>query len=149
MVLVLSIMEDLRINDEIVIPGSELEIGASRSGGPGGQHANKVSSRVTLSWSVATTNALQPWLRARVMRRLASRITRDGILMVHVEDHRSQHRNREVARERLAALIRGALAPRKRRVPTRPSGAARRRRLADKRHRAAIKQRRRRPGESD
>lgn len=142
-------MEDLAINADVVIPGGELQLTASRSGGPGGQHVNKVSSRVTLSWSVATTRALQPWQRARVLRRLAARLTRDGEIRVHVEDHRSQHRNREVARERLAALVRGALATRKRRVPTAPAPSDRRRRVEDKRRRAAIKRSRRPPDAQD
>ena len=140
---------DLEISEGVVIPAAELEVTASRSGGPGGQHVNKVSSRVTLSWSVTTTRALQAWQRARVLRRLASRLTRDGVIRVHVDDHRSQHRNREVARERLAALVRGALTTRKRRVPTTPAPADRRRRLEEKRQRSAIKRSRRPPDAHD
>ena len=142
-------MDDLAISDGVVIPAGELELSASRSGGPGGQHVNKVNSRVILSWSVLETNALQSWQRARVMRRLASRITRDGKLLVQVDDHRSQHRNREVARERLAELIRSALATRKRRIPTAPGPNARRRRVEDKRRRGAVKRSRRRPIETE
>jgi ribosome-associated protein len=142
-------MEDLTVNADVVIPGAELRASTSRSGGPGGQHVNKVNTKVTLAWSLEQTSALQPWQRARAMRRLASRLTRDGMLVVQVDDHRSQRRNLELARERLAELLGQALAPRKRRVRTAPSAAARRRRLDDKRRRSALKKSRRRPGEED
>jgi ribosome-associated protein len=141
--------KDLPIRDGIAIPGAELRFTASRSGGPGGQHVNTTSSRVTLHWDLAGTTALDPWRRARVMRRLRSRMTRSGEIQIHVEDERSQHRNREIARERLAELIREALRPRKRRVRTRVPAAQRKRRLEHKRRRAETKRRRRRPVDND
>ncbi len=129
----------LRVDARIEIPGDELRFVASRSGGPGGQHVNKTSSRVALLWDVAGTRALDPVQRARVLRRLGGRVSRDGILRITADDERSQHRNRELARERLAALVAAALARRKRRLPTGPTEAARKRRRDEKRRRGALK----------
>lgn len=136
---------DLVIQDGIVIPAAELEITASRAGGPGGQHVNKTSSRVTLRWNLERTAALPSWLRARALRRLRRRLTRDGALIVHVDDERSQHRNREIARERLAEIVRGAIRARKQRVETSVPRAVRERRLVLKRRQGARKRERRRP----
>jgi ribosome-associated protein len=133
----------LKVDELVEIPGDELGFVASRAGGPGGQHVNKTASRVTLRWDVERSRALDPVQRARVLRRLRGRISRDGILSVTAEDERSQHRNRELARERLAALVAWALARRKRRLPTGPTEAARRRRRDDKRRRGAVKRLRR------
>ena len=132
----------------LAIPGSELREQASRSGGPGGQRVNKVSTRVTLRWSVATSSALTEAQRARLAGRLAAKLTRDGELVVHAGGERSRARNRALARERLAALVRGALAVRRPRRPTAPSAGGRERRLAAKRRRSERK-RERRPGASD
>jgi ribosome-associated protein len=140
---------DLTIQEGIEIPAAELETTASRAGGPGGQHVNKTSSRITLRWNLARSRALPPWLRARAMRRLRGRMTRDGALIVHVDDDRSQHRNRELARERLAELVREAIRPRKRRIETAVPREARERRLEQKRRRGARKRERRRPDEQD
>jgi ribosome-associated protein len=135
---------DLAVRRNLVIPGSELRETSSRAGGPGGQHVNKTSTRVTLRWSVARSAALSDAQRARLRRRLASRLTRGGDLVVHAATTRSRARNRERARERLAELVRDALAvPRPRRA-TRPSAASRERRLETKRRRAAAKRRRNR-----
>jgi ribosome-associated protein len=129
----------LRVDQQVEIPGDELRFVASRSGGPGGQHVNKTSSRVTLLWDVERSRALDPVQRARVLRRLRGRISRDGILRVSAEDERSQLRNRESARERLGALVAWALARRKRRLPTGPTRAARERRCDEKRRRGDLK----------
>jgi ribosome-associated protein len=139
--------KDLRVSERVVIPGAELSFTASRSSGPGGQHVNTTSSRVTLRWSLEQTSALDPWRRSRVMRRLRSRMTRAGEILVHVDDERSQRRNRELARERLAQLVRDALRPRKRRLPTFVPGREKRRRLEGKRRRSALKKQRRRPAD--
>jgi len=132
-----------------VIPAAELEITASRAGGPGGQHVNKTSSRVTLRWNLEQSTALPPWLRARAMRRLRRRMTRDGALVVHVDDERSQHRNRDKARERLAELLREAIRPRKKRIATVVPRAVKERRLKDKRRRSDRKRQRRKPTADD
>lgn len=125
-------MEDLEVQEGVTIPGWELYFTASRSGGPGGQHANKTNSRVTLHWQIGNTTALTPGQRARVMRKLRSRIDDAGVLQISAEDERSQHRNRALARERLAALVRDGLKVPKRRRKTRPSRGAVRRRLKAK-----------------
>ena len=131
--------------DPFVIPGTELEELASRSSGPGGQHVNKVSSRVTLRWNALASEAVSEEQRARILRALSSRITRRGLLVVHAQRHRSRSRNRELARERLAELLASALAERRPRVRTRPSRAATRRVRDAKRQRSALKRTRQRP----
>lgn len=143
-------MEDnLYVREGVVIPGGELEVVASRSGGPGGQNVNKVASRVTLRWSVRSTVALDAEQKRRVAERLASRLTVEGELVIHADEHRSQPLNRASARARLAALLREALYVAPPRIPTRPSRAAKRRRLATKKLRAKVKQARRAPGADD
>jgi ribosome-associated protein len=133
---------DLAVTPGLSIPGDELRESASRSGGPGGQHVNKASTRVTLRWSPAGSRVLTPARRARLLTRLASRLTRGGDLIVHASRYRSRARNRELARERLAELVREALARRRARVATRPTRASRDRRLQAKRQRSALKKRR-------
>jgi len=111
----------------------------SRSSGPGGQHANTASTRVSLSLDVTTTAVLTEEQRERVLRRLGPRLV-DGVLTVSAQDFRSQARNREVAWERLAALLsEAARPPARKRRPTKPSRAAKERRLREKRHRSALK----------
>ncbi len=136
-------MEDLQVKERITIPGWELWFTASRSGGPGGQHANKTNSRVTLHWRVESTTALTAAQRARVMARLATRIDDEGVLQISAEDERSQHRNRELARERLAALVRDALHVATRRRPTQPTRGSRERRLQAKKAQSGKKAERR------
>lgn len=140
-------MDDLEVNTRITIPGWELWFSASRSGGPGGQHANKVASRVTLSWSVDKSSVLESLERDRLKHRLRSHINDEGVLSYTVDSERSQHRNIQIARDRMAEAVAGALKRRKRRKRTRPSRAARRRRLENKRHRGRIKSLRKPPEE--
>lgn len=136
-------MDDaLPIGDDHAIPAWELWFTASRSGGPGGQHANKTNSRVSLHWSVETTTAFEGYLKRRIMRRLAHRIDGDGVLAIHAEDTPSQHRNKELARARLAEMVAAALVPPKRRRATRPSRASQRRRVDAKKKRGALKKQR-------
>lgn len=128
----------------LVIPAAELVERFSRSSGPGGQSVNTTDSRVELDYDVATSSALSDAQRARALGRLTARLV-DGRLVVAASEHRSQHRNRVAARERLAELLRAALAPPPPvRRPTRPSRAAKQRRLTAKRHRAETKSLRRR-----
>ena len=123
----------------LVIPATELVERFSRSSGPGGQSVNTADSRVELEYDVAGSTALSQAQRDRALANLASRLV-DGKLVVDASEHRSQHRNRVAARERLADLLRDALAPPPpARRPTRPSRRARQRRLDAKRQRGETK----------
>jgi ribosome-associated protein len=137
------VADDLRVNSWLVIPAAELRERFSRSSGPGGQSVNTADSRVELSFDIRRSATLPERERARALGRLAARLT-EGVVTVAAETERSQLMNREAARARLAALLREAIAPPPPpRVPTRPSQAARARRLADKRRRAQTKRDRR------
>jgi ribosome-associated protein len=129
----------------VVIPEAELEWRFSRSSGPGGQSVNTTDSRVELSLDVAGTTAFTDVLRARALERLHSRLV-NGVVTVAASEHKSQWRNREAARTRLAAVLKDAIAapPRKRR-PTRPSKGSVRRRLDEKKRRGETKRLRGRP----
>jgi ribosome-associated protein len=136
-------MGPLRVSRSISIPEGELRWRFSHSSGPGGQGVNTADSRVELSLDVANSTALGPIQRKRALERLSRRLV-DGVLTVTASEHRSQYRNREAARERLARILAGAVAPPPRqRKPTKPSRAAVERRLADKRRRARTKRLRR------
>jgi ribosome-associated protein len=127
----------------VLIPERELGWRFSRSGGPGGQGVNTTDSRVELIFDVAASTALTEDQRARVLQRLSHRLV-NGVLTVVASEYRSQLRNRDAARARLDAMLRAALAPDPpARRPTRPSRAARERRLTDKRRRMLIKRLRR------
>jgi ribosome-associated protein len=127
----------------VLIPERELGWRFSRSGGPGGQGVNTTDSRVELIFDVAASTALTEDQRARVLQRLSHRLV-NGVLTVVASEYRSQLRNRDAARARLDAMLRAALAPDPpTRRPTRPSRAARERRLTDKRRRMLIKRLRR------
>jgi ribosome-associated protein len=122
------------------IPEGELEFVASRSGGPGGQNVNKVSSKVTLRFDVGLSSALSVEQRTRIQRRLASRINKDGVLQVHSQRTRSQDLNRADAIERFAELLRAALREEKVRVKTKATRASQEERLKEKRERTRVKQ---------
>jgi ribosome-associated protein len=131
--------------DGLLVPDAELVERFSRSSGPGGQGVNTTDSRVELSWDVARSGALTEAQRARVLDRLAGRLV-DGVLVIAASEHRSQLRNREAARARLAGLLADALEPPSpARRPTRPSRAAHRRRVEAKRRRGDLKASRRHP----
>jgi ribosome-associated protein len=135
--------EPLHIDDRLTLPGSELALRVSRSSGPGGQHANVTSSRVTLTFDVAGSPTLSEVQRRRLLARLGPTVT------TVAQDHRSQLRNRELARERLAERLARALAPVRPRRPTRPGRAAVERRLSAKQRAGERKRGRRRPGDED
>jgi ribosome-associated protein len=116
------------------IPDDELELSFSRSGGPGGQHANTSATKVELRWDVEASAALSDAQKALVRERLASRLSTDGVLILQASEHRSQTRNREAVIARLHNLLEDALRPARPRRPTKPSKAAKERRLEDKRH---------------
>jgi ribosome-associated protein len=133
----------LRVSRSVVVPERELRWRFSRSSGPGGQSVNTADSRVELSLDLTTTTALGPIQRARALDRLSSRLV-DGVLTVTASEERSQLRNREAARERMATILAKAIAPPpKPRRPTAPSKAAKERRLAEKRRRSQTKRARR------
>ncbi len=130
--------DDLTVG-RFTIPGRELSWEFGTSGGPGGQHANKASTRAELSWTIEESEALPADVKQRVSSALTNRITH-GVLTVGSDDSRSQWRNRSIARKRMADLIAEAARPAKTRRPTKPSRSARRRRLEAKRRRSETKQ---------
>lgn len=132
-------MAHVRINKRLSIPRSELDFQASRSGGPGGQHANTTASRIQLRWNVDGSPSLSDRRRQLIRSRLGNRIDSSGILQISVDTHRSQHRNREEAVERFAELVRDALRPRKKRKKTRRTRASNERRLEKKKRRGRKK----------
>ncbi|WP_055478690.1 alternative ribosome rescue aminoacyl-tRNA hydrolase ArfB [Sphaerimonospora mesophila] len=133
----------LYVRGSVVIPEAELTWRFSRSSGPGGQGVNTTDSRVELGFDVAATTALTPALKARALDRLAPRLV-GGVITVTASEHRSQLRNREAARARLAHLLREAIAPPpKKRRETRPSKGSIERRLAAKKQRSDLKRLRR------
>ncbi len=132
-------MEDLPVTESLTIPGRELRVSFARSGGPGGQNVNKVETKVELRWRPGESSVLSDEDRARLLDRLARRLTGDGDLIVSSSRTRDQARNREDARRRLAAVVAKALERPKKRRPTRPTREARRRRLEEKRRRAELK----------
>jgi ribosome-associated protein len=127
------------VNDSLSIPRNELDVRVSRSSGAGGQHVNKTSSRVEIFWNIPGSRALNDEQRDRLRSKLSSRMTTDGSVRVVASDMRSQSRNRELAEERLADLIRRALVvPRKRR-PTKPTKASKEARLESKKRHSTKK----------
>lgn len=124
--------DGLRVNSTLLIPLAELEFNASRSSGPGGQHVNTSATRVEVVWNVQRSPELSEPARARVLATLASRVSAEGDVRVVASDTRSQKQNRELALERLAAMIHKALLIRKARKKTKPSRGSVERRLAEK-----------------
>jgi ribosome-associated protein len=127
------------VNRRLAIPRAEIQLRATRSGGPGGQHVNTSSTRIQLAWDVAASPSLSQRRRQLILDRLSNRIDQEGVLRLDVDTHRSQHRNREEAYDRLVELLADALRPRKKRKPTRPTRASRERRLEEKKRRGAVK----------
>ena len=119
-----------------------------RASGPGGQNVNKVASAVELRFNV-TASSLPPDVKERLAEMAGSRMTADGVLIIDSREHRTQAQNREAARARLVALVQHAARPPKRRRKTRPSAAARERRLTSKKHRGRVKADRGRRSQDD
>src|SRR5687767_1320773 len=137
------------INTGLSIPRAELTYRATRSGGPGGQHVNTSSTRVELVWDVAGSPSLTDEQRARVLAKLANRISAEGTLLIAASEHRSQHQNREAVTARFARLLAQALAVPKPRRKTRPPAASKEARLQAKRHRSQTKRLRSAPPSDD
>ncbi len=135
----------LKITESLTIPEEELLFSAVRASGPGGQNVNKVATSVTVRFDVANSPSLSEYQRGRILTKLASRITKDGVLLVTAQDTRSQTANKQLAAERLAELLAQALKPTPPRKKTRPTLASKQRRLDAKRHRSSTKSTRSKP----
>ena len=129
--------ESIRVTRSVAVPRSEIELRTSRSSGPGGQHAQKSETRVEAVFDVAASSALTDGQKRRVVARAGP------VLRAVAQDERSQSRNKELATERLVAMLRDALRVERKRVPTKPTAASRERRLEDKRRRGEVKRMRR------
>ncbi|MDZ4259078.1 MAG: alternative ribosome rescue aminoacyl-tRNA hydrolase ArfB [Gemmatimonadales bacterium] len=136
--------DPIPISPRLAIPREEVTLRASRSSGPGGQHVNTSSTRIELTWNISDSPSLSPEQRERLLTRLASRLDSSGTLRLVSQTGRSQLRNKEEAVARFAAIVAQALVVPKTRRPTRPSKAAKRERLDDKRKRGALKKERKR-----
>jgi ribosome-associated protein len=134
----------IRITDRISIDEAELQESFVRSSGPGGQNVNKLSTAVQLRFDARHSPSLPNDVSVRLQRLAGKRLTRDGVIVIIAQRHRTQERNREDARERLFEWIRQAAIPPKPRRATKPTKASREKRLESKKHRAQIKGLRRR-----
>lgn len=139
----------LWINDTLAIADWELSESFTRSQGPGGQNVNKVSTAVELRFEAERSPHLAPAVKARLKRIAGRKWTAEGAIVIRAEETRSQLRNRELARERLAEMIRAALVAPKRRVATKPTLGSQRRRLAAKTLRGEVKAMRGRVGDDE
>jgi ribosome-associated protein len=129
----------LRITDTISIDESEIEESFVRSSGPGGQNVNKLSTAVQLRFDVRRSPSLPNDVAIRLMRLAGRRMSKDGVLVLVAQNHRTQERNRAEALERLVALIQEAAVKPKPRRPTKPTAASRERRVEGKKRRSGIK----------
>ena len=132
----------LNISPTLAIPDEELVERFVRASGPGGQNVNKVATAVELRFDVARSPSLPEAVRARLLARRDRRLTDDGVLVIAAQRFRTQERNREDARARLAALIAAALVVPKARLATRPTKGSKERRLGAKRERSQVKRQR-------
>jgi ribosome-associated protein len=136
-------VRDIVVTHRVTIPAAELSFAFARSGGPGGQNVNKVSSKAELRWNPVQSTALGADDRAWLLERLGHRLTNDGTLIVTSTLTRDQIQNRDDAVSKLTLIVRAALDRPKHRRATKPTRASKRRRVADKRHRSEVKRQRR------
>jgi ribosome-associated protein len=129
----------LRITDRISIEDHELSEQFVRASGPGGQNVNKVSTAVELRFDVRASPALSESIKLRLMRLAGSRMTKDGVLVIRADAHRTQDMNRKDARDRLVDMIQEAAIPPKPRIKTKPTRASKERRVDTKKKRATVK----------
>ena len=135
----------LQVTSRIAIPDEELRFGFARSSGPGGQNVNKVASKATLHWSVASSPSLPDDVRQRFLAAFPSRITKDGDIVISSQEYRDQPKNIASCLDRLADMIRQVAVPPKKRKPTKPTKGSKVRRLANKRLRSETKRGRSKP----
>jgi ribosome-associated protein len=135
----------LVVNSHVRIPRTELEIRATRSGGPGGQHVNTSSTKIELRWQPGASVAFSDLQRERVLTALAGKLDSEGWLRLTASEHRSQLQNRDAAEARLLALVKGALVVPKVRRATKPTFTSKVKRLESKSQRSQVKQQRQRP----
>ena len=140
--------EAIFVAEGVLVPPEALETRAVRASGPGGQNVNKVASKVELRVDLSRIHGLDRASRGRLARIVASRLDREGKLLVTSQRTRDQHRNLEDARRKIRDWIAQALIPEKKRLPTRPGARARERRLGQKQHRSRLKQFRTSPADS-
>ena len=138
---------DLQISPNITIPSAELRLSFARSGGPGGQNVNKVSSKAVLHWDVLNSPSLPPDVRARFTEANPTRITKAGEVVIHSEEYRDQPKNIQACYDKLREMIVAVLRPPKKRRATRPTKGSKVRRLNEKKQRSQTKAGRRFRGE--
>lgn len=136
-------MEGIRVNAALTIPDHEIVTRFTPSGGPGGQHANRSNTRVEMTWDIASSSSIDDRMRERLVAKLG-----DAVRVV-VDDERSQHRNRDLARDRLRVRVSSALYRPPQRRATKPTRGSKRRRVEGKRQRSQLKAQRRRPRHDD
>lgn len=139
----------IKITPEISINEDMLRFTAIRAGGPGGQHVNTTNSAVQLKFDAASCAAISTQVFSRLKARAGQRMSNDGVILIEVSEHRSQHRNRDVATERLVSLLRAAAAVPKPRRKTKPSRGSKERRLAGKSRTSGLKKTRSRVSGDD
>jgi ribosome-associated protein len=133
----------LEINENLSLSLAEIDWSYARSGGPGGQNVNKVSSKAVLRWPMATSPALPDWVKARLAKLFPSRLTTEGDIVISSQEFRDQERNREACLAKLAEMIRAALVLPKPRIKKKPTKASKERRLAEKKRQSQRREDRR------
>ncbi len=131
--------DPLPIDERLTIPGEELEVTTTRSGGPGGQHVNTTDTRVRLRWRLSESALLSEPVRKRLLEQQPSWVTREGDLLITSDTSRSQRANLDEVRERLVAAVRRALIVPRRRQKTKPTRASKERRISGKKQRSEVK----------
>ncbi len=131
-------VKELRVDDRITIRLDEIRLDAVRAQGPGGQNVNKVSSAIHLRFDVPASS-LPDHIKQRLLNSRDQRITSDGVIVIKAQNHRTQEKNREEALARLSQIVKKAAQKKRKRIPTKPSRAAKQKRLDSKKKRGALK----------